>query len=35
LLTLLITGVGYLLTVWIMQRVRPGFDYGATTFTGR
>ena len=35
LLTLLITGVGYLLTVWIMQRARPGFDHGATTFTGR
>jgi len=35
LLTLLITGVGYLLTVWIMQRARPGFDHGATTFMRR
>jgi hypothetical protein len=35
LLTLLITGVGYLLTVWIMQRARPGFDHGATTVTSR
>ena len=29
------TGVGYLLTVWIMQRVRPGFDQSAATFSRR